>query len=301
MNPDKAEAWKVGVLDTIVRAIAESPALANAVVLKGGQILSRRLGKVGRVSLDLDASLTPSFVRKSGAPDSWAGALEAELRVAIERSFDRMDPAHYSLERIRAAAKKHPRGWDGVDVSLGIADRRLPGARGLPAIRLDFSAPERLTAASVSPIEIDGHFVSAYTLERIAAEKVRALLQSLPAWRAKIGSVPRDVPRVRDVHDLARILAARSETVGTFWEVVASEFRIACESRFVDCEGMESFEGDRQTIQVLYETDPKLSEIPFSRAWSALETIVRDMETRGAVPIRFPLPDLTGGPDRPEN
>ena len=293
VKPDDQDRWRVEVFDIVLKAIAEAPDFASGIVLKGAQVLARRLGGAARVSLDLDATLAPAFVRDAGDPAAWAARLESGLRTALERSFERMNPSCLSLERIRAERKPatdHPHGWDGVVVSLTLSDRRLPGVRNFPRITMDFSAPEELSPDSTSPLPVNDRFVTAYTLERIAAEKLRALLQSLPTWRRKTGGSLR-APRVRDIHDLARILAARGPADVGFWNTVPSEFRLACRSRFVDCAGMSSFESDREAMRELYEKNPTLPiEISFEAAWGALKSVVGLLEARGAIPVAFPMP-----------
>lgn len=52
---------------------------------------------------------------------------------------------------------------------------------------------------------VDGHVVMAYTLQRIAGEKLRAFLSSLPTYRRQV-KTPGEVVRVKDIYDLACIL-----------------------------------------------------------------------------------------------
>ena len=51
---------------------------------------------------------------------------------------------------------------------------------------IDLSAPESLGPLAIADLDVDGRQVVAYTLERIAGEKLRAFLSTLPTHLAKI-------------------------------------------------------------------------------------------------------------------
>lgn len=94
----------------------------------------------------------------------------------------------HELEAVKLARKprqSHPRGWDAFEVSLTIKDLRRPTTRALPAPTIDIAAPERLLDRSVEPLVIEGATVMAYSLQRLAGEKLRAFLSSLPTYRQK--------------------------------------------------------------------------------------------------------------------
>src|SRR5438552_753157 len=107
---------------------------------------------------------------------------------AIRRHFEQQDPVRYELTRLLVRTyppNSHPRGWDAFKVRMNVNDLRKE-VLGLPALEIDVAAPEELSDSSVSAINVGGHRVYAYTLERIAGEKLRAFLSSLPAYRAKM-------------------------------------------------------------------------------------------------------------------
>ena len=170
-------------------------------VFKGARVLNERLQELGRRSLDIDSNLLQSFVDATPERDIRQERLERELRTAISRHFERQSPVKYALAKLRIDAQppiEHPHGWDGYDVRISISDFTRPHVRGLPSLVLDIAAPERLRGDSITPLAIGAVTVLAYTLERIAGEKLRAFLSSLPEYRAKVNR-PGESVRAKDV------------------------------------------------------------------------------------------------------
>lgn len=114
--------------------------------------------------------------------------------------------------------------------------------------------PEPLGAHAIAPLHLGNHVVSAYTLERLAGEKLRAFLSTLPTHRKKLGGGDRAV-RAKDLYDLAGILAEHPISNDAFWQVVFDEFRMACAARYVDCAGAESFFQDIDVTRATYRSD----------------------------------------------
>jgi Nucleotidyl transferase AbiEii toxin, Type IV TA system len=242
MNQSDAERWKSDVLDQIFQALAASVPLEQALVFKGARVLNLRLGG-GRQSLDLDSNLAPRFVETHPDREDQRALLEQEMAATIHKHFEAQNPVRFELAKLQVKTyppNRHPMGWDAFKVRINVNDltKRL---RNLPALDIDVAAPEELLDTSVSPIEIGSHCIVAYTLERIAGEKLRAFLSSLPAYRKKLKK-PGDAVRAKDLHDLARIRRARDLVDGTFWRLAGKEFRLACKARYVDCAGLETFQ-----------------------------------------------------------
>jgi hypothetical protein len=111
---------------------------------------------------------------------------------AISDSFEAQDPVRYQLERSTIINRRrkgpHPRGWDVYWLELQVRDLAGEGAAGTAVnpLRVDIAAAELWSNRSLSPLELDGRTVNAVTLERIAGEKLRAFLSSLPFYRKKI-------------------------------------------------------------------------------------------------------------------
>jgi hypothetical protein len=120
-------------------------------------------------------------------------------------------------------------GWDAFKVRMNVNDLSKH-VRGLPALEIDVAAPEELLDTSVATIEVGGHRVYAYTLERIAGEKLRAFLSSLPAYRAKVKK-PGEAVRAKDLYDVSRIRGVYGLEQVEFWRLAGEEFRLACPVR----------------------------------------------------------------------
>ena len=292
MHPQEAEDWKEEVLGEIFRSLAGHPPLHAMLVFKGARVLNERLHELGRRSLDIDSNLFQSFVDAVPEPALRQESLERELWTAMSRHFDAQSPVRYSVERIRIEPQppaEHPRGWDGYDVRISVSDLARRDVRGLPSLTLDIAAPEQLREDSIAPLTMGAATVLAYTLERIAGEKLRAFLSSLPEYRAKMNRRG-EIVRAKDVFDLARIARVRPVTNRQFWLRAGDEFRLACESRFIDCRGIESFEQDLATTESSYRNDATIPNEPgFHEAWPAICEIVAFLEANGIVPFECPV------------
>lgn len=135
--------------------------------------------------------------------------------------------------------------------------------------------------------------IRAYSLERIAGEKLRAFLSSLPAYRSKTGRQAGSV-RVKDLYDLSLIARRHPPADHGFWLVAGEEFRLACRSRAVDCAGLETFAQQLTATRVAYEQDPTLvPAIPFTEVWGVLASVMEVYLDHGLVPFEFELPPLS--------
>jgi hypothetical protein len=74
-----------------------------------------------------------------------------------------------------------------IEVQVGVraTTGQLAGVLGLFVLEIDISAPEQLSAHAVSYLPIGDHTVRAYTLERIAGEKLRAFSARCPPTARK--------------------------------------------------------------------------------------------------------------------
>lgn len=290
MNPREAEDWKEEVLGEILQSLAGHAPLRSMLVFKGARVLNERLQELGRRSLDIDSNLLQSFVDANPERNVRKDRLEYELRTAISRHFENQTPVKYSLKKLRIDAQPpldHPHGWDGYDVRVLISDFTRRHVRGLPSLALDIAAPERLRRESVSPLAIGEVAILAYTLERIAGEKLRAFLSSLPEYRSKMNR-PGEAVRAKDVFDLARIAQVHPTSSQEFWLKAGDEFRLACGSRLVDCAGLESFEQDLATTRSSYKNDPIIPDEPtFEEAWETIRQIVMFLEANCFIPFEF--------------
>lgn len=199
-----------------------------------------------------------------------------------------MNPVSLSLRVVRVdrmPPQGHPQGWDGLRVEIGIDDLSRPGTRSFPLVTVDAAAPEPLTPASTAPLRAGASFVTAYTLERIAGEKLRAFLTTLPPYREKMALPSRPI-RAKDLQDLARILRARPLDDGPFWPTAGAEFRVACLARHVDCAGWASFRPFENLAADAWARDATLPAAPtFAEGWQAARQTIAAFEKAGLTPF----------------
>ena len=292
MDSDSVAAWREEALDHIFAALAASDTVAANLVFKGARVLNARLHDEDRQSLDLDANLTTAFLAAYPEREQQLRALQEAVELALRNYFPLQDPVRYEVAQVRVRSKPtsgHPCGWDAFEVNIGLQDLRRSSVVGIPRLTIDVAAPEVLGVNAVSPLQVDGHLVAAYTTPRIAGEKLRAFLTSLPAYRTKLKG-RHDIVRVKDLFDLVRISRHAPVADTPFWRVAAHEFRIACASRFVDCDGLASFSEQLDVTRVTYTRDKTIATISFDDAWSNLALIIGLFEQLAVVPFEFPLP-----------
>jgi hypothetical protein len=290
MNQKDNEHWKSQVLDEVFIALAASKTLDGILVFKGARVLSKLLGG-GRQSLDLDSNLAEQFAKSHPDRNEQRCFLDSEITKAVRTHFDRQEPVRFEFKSLKVEDNpliSHPRGWDAFTVKLYVNDL-TKRSTVLPTIEIDVSAPEVLHSSSVCLIEVGGHSVNAYTLHRIAGEKLRAYLCSLPEYRTKINSQPRAV-RAKDLYDISRIHSFRNIEDCDFWCRVGTEFLVACKSRFVDCQGLTTFHQQWSVTRKAYEAATVPKDIPFELAELNLQSIVGFFESQKIIPFEFPFP-----------
>ena len=287
MRPDQFERWKSDALGEIFAAIAASESLRAALIFKGARVLNLRLD-LERQSLDLDSSLTTEFALEITDLKAQADFLQSALGTAFERYFSGQRVVRYTVERVTLRSREHPLGWDSHAAFIRLRDGQFAGVLGLPVLEIDVSAPEQLSAHAVSDLHIGDHTVRAYTLERIAGEKLRAFLSTLPDYRQKVKK-PGEAIRVKDLYDLTRIHRALYDQ--EFWRKAAEDFKLACASRYIDCDGLDSFRQNWPVTQQAFTSDPTLpKDITFAEVEAMLTAIVEFLLREKILPLSFPLP-----------
>jgi hypothetical protein len=298
MNKTDSDRWKAMLLDEILKGLATSPELREALVFKGARVLNALLN-TQRQSLDIDSNLTFDFARRIDDRDRQRMFLAEQLGKALRFYFSRQDPQRFAISSLEVQLKPptpHPWGWNAFLVRVRIEDRQKMGVLGLPALEIDIAAPEQLSPTSAEPLVIGTQTVNAYSLERIAGEKHRAFLTSLPAYRHKLNPGSDRVPRVKDLYDLVRIFRHRGAGAQAFWKSAAQEFRLACESRFVDCEGLPTFHEGWEMTRSNYAKAVRDGVLPNDVGFSEVETVLEQtvglFEKHGVIPCSFPLPHV---------
>ncbi len=281
--------WINEILNEVFLAVIASEPLRNALIFKGARILNLHLGD-SRQSLDIDSNMASELVASTPDPGARANFLEEQISPALRRHFERQNPVKFKAGRVNVARqppKGHPRGWDAFLFRIEVQDNRLAGVHGLPMLEIDVAAPETLGPDAVQTLNVHGIPARVYALHRIAGEKLRAYLTSLPAYRRKMQGGNRGF-RVKDLHDIARILRARPTSAAEFWTKSGLEFRLACQSRLVDCRGLESFMENWPLARERYETDRSLDKVSFDEAERALKIVAGLLEGQEIFPMEFP-------------
>jgi hypothetical protein len=289
MNPESRDQWINEILNEVFLAVITWEPLRNALIFKGARILNLYLGD-SRQSLDIDSNIAPELVASAPNLGAQASFLEEQISPALRRHFERQNPVKYKLGRVNVVGKPpkgHQRGWDAFLLRIEVQDNSMAGVLGLPMLEIDVAAPETLGPDAVQTLTVKGIPAKVYSLHRIAGEKLRAYLTSLPAYRRKMQGGDREF-RVKDLHDIARILRARPVSDAKFWTEAGHEFQLACQSRLVDCRGLESFMENWPQARERYETDASLRNVPFDEAEHALKTVVGLIEKQGIFPLEFP-------------
>lgn len=289
MKPSQFEEWKNEILREVFIATAASESLRAALIFKGARVLNE-LMQVERVSLDLDSNLSVEFSLEVTDLQKQNAFLQQQFEEALNQHFRKQKVVRFVVESVRITSKPHPHGWNAHDVRIKVRDAQNATVLGLPAIEIDIAAPERLSAHAVGELKVGAYTVRAYTLERIAGEKLRAFLSTLPAYRLKMKK-PGEAIRVKDLYDLGRIHRAHSTRDHLFWRKAGEDFRLACESRFIDCLGLPTFQENWPAVKAAFEKNPTLPKnLLFDEAEAALQSIIGFLETERFLPFEFPLP-----------
>lgn len=293
MDKEQQKNWKFEVLYHIFRALGGNDRIRENLIFKGAMVLNQHL-KTPRMSLDIDSNLDAEFVSLHPDRIVQKSFLEDNLLEALTRYFEDQDPVRYAVSRIHVEpnpVKSHPLGWNGFLINISLIDYEKLGIRGLPTLTVDIAAPETLSGDSVVSLDLDGVNVRAYSLERIAGEKARAFLSSLPAHIDKVKKRAEGT-RVRDLYDLTRIIQARPIKNRTFWKKAGEEFSVACESRYVDCEGLQTFMENWDVTSRLFSDDPIIpDDISITEVENTLIAITDYWESLKLFPLKFSLPE----------
>lgn len=74
-----------------------------------------------------------------------------------------------------------------------------------------------------------------------------------------------------------------------FWLAAGSEFRAACQSRYVDCEGLSTFREDWPATRSTYQRSGIIGpDVPIEEVEGLLERLVALYLDHGIVPFSFP-------------
>jgi hypothetical protein len=103
---------------------------------------------------------------------------------------------------------------------------------------------------------------------------------------------PGEAVRVKDLYDLTRVIRAKPISKTEFWTIAGQEFLLACESRYVDCSGLDSFMEDWAVTRATFEASrviPK-DDCTFEEVEATIVAIAGFWQGIGLFPLVFPLP-----------
>ena len=212
MNPEQVRK------QTII-ALFSDDYLFERLVLKGGNAIHIAHKLSSRASLDLDFSITGDFEDLDEARN--------HLYATLKRHFAGIGFVVFD-EQLLAKPKVHGVDdrpwWGGYELSFKLIRREDYNAEQLPRMQREAlpigPRQERKFSVDLSKYEytaskiqlpLDEYTIPVYSLEMIAAEKLRALCQQMPKYRLKgVGT-----PRARDFYDIHLVLTARQVDLAT--------------------------------------------------------------------------------------
>lgn len=198
-------------LGYLLAGMAQAPALAAALILKGGTALRKFYFADYRFSEDLDFSATAPLTE-----------VEADLQAAIAATHALLaerGPFEIAAERL-ILREPHPGGQDGFTVRVRFPSQREAQCR----LKVEISYDEPVLLSPVRRSLLHRYDAppaaewQCYALEEIVAEKLRALLQS----RARLHARGWGASRVcRDYYDLWYVLSHSTLNLARFPELLA--------------------------------------------------------------------------------
>jgi hypothetical protein len=76
-----------------------------------------------------------------------------------------------------------------------------------------------------------------------------------------------------------------------FWCKAAEDFRLACASRYLDCDGLDTFRQNWPATRQAFTSDPTLlKDVTLAEVEAMLTAIVEFLLREKILPLSFPLP-----------
>ena len=263
LNPHIVE--KDLVLGWVLAGIYQHEALAPHWIFKGGTCLKKCFFETYRFSEDLDFTLT----EESHIDEELLSRIFREIAEWIYEETGYELPADQQTFDIY----NNPRGFPSCQAKLSYHGPISPSSGGLPRIKLDLTADERIVLPPVKvpifhPYSVapeGGIHVMSYAYEEAFAEKVRAL-----AERTR----PRDL---YDVINLFRNTEARPSP-----SVLLDILRQKCEFKGINVPCLEELEVHKPDFEGAWDQmlDHQLPALlPVENFWNALPEFFAWMET----------------------
>lgn len=265
------------VLGWVLAGIYQHEGLATHWIFKGGTCLKKCFFETYRFSEDLDFTLTD----ESHLDEEFLSRVFSEIAEWIYEETGIELPADLQTFDIY----DNPRGNPSCQGRISYRGPISPSSGGLPRIRLDLTADERIVLPPVkvpifhpySDAPVDGIHVVSYAYEEAFAEKVRAL-----AERTR----PRDL---YDVINLFRNTEARPSP-----PVLLDVLRQKCDFKGINVPTLEDLEAHKSDLEGAWEHmlgHQLPAMLPVETFWNALPEFFTWMETGVApeVPAAYQL------------
>ena len=200
---------------TVIAMFADDD-LMEMIVLKGGNAMNIIYGMADRASIDLDFSMSADFKKDE------LNIIESKITKTLQSTFS---AAGYTVFDIRFVERpqvvRAPKDfWGGYRVNFKLIEKalheenkdnlalmrkkaRTVGIHGKKTLQIDISKFEYCEEKEKT--KVGGYTVYVYTPKMIVFEKVRAICQQMPEYRAIIETM-RPAPRARDFFDIYMLL-----------------------------------------------------------------------------------------------
>lgn len=285
----------------VLGVIGRSRVFGAIAVLKGALQVEALTG-MSRSTRDIDLTLSelPYSLDEAGRL-LLKQHLEDALRKGLPMAAPTGEWSLYAVSVKKAPPGKLPGrfGHDGFSAKATLERRRSAqhvvsidfswgDLVGLP-IGLSFNGT-RLALAQGA----DATFIRAYSPEEQIAEKLRAFLQKLPAHLNKIGRPHDQLPRYKDICDVANLVRTSAELD---WTQVAAGFKQKCLMRRVDCCSVDDFvalPAGLPGIELGYNAEGLGAILAFGDAWAEFRGAIGRVASVGGLPGLTPLPDAAG-------
>ncbi|MDB5230774.1 MAG: hypothetical protein JWN76_1579 [Chitinophagaceae bacterium] len=212
-------------------ALASDDKLIETIVLKGGNAIDlawkHEFDKISRTSYDLDFSIEDGDFSEDEKDIS--ERIEKTLAATfLENNYVVLD--YKFVHKPKTIKQEVADFWGGYKATFKVIDKKVYDTLPLnpdafrrhavplkpdtsPVFELEFSKYEYI-GENKTEIKVDGYTIYVYTPEMIVFEKLRALCQQLPAYRAILPShSPR--PRARDFYDIHLIMSVHTIDPGS--------------------------------------------------------------------------------------
>ncbi len=273
--------------------IASEPLLASRLVLKGGSALELLYGICIRSSIDLDFSIEGDFA------EAEFEEVKASLQRGLERAFSQIQCRVFDILFESKPPEISPdlaSFWGGYGVRFKLIPHEAAEMIGdqIDSLRRNSltvgPAQRRTFEIDISRHELcrereshtlDGVTIFAYSPRLIVAEKLRAICQQVPEYRARVRSRGAR-PRARDFFDIHNLIDRFSLVLATreFLQLIESVF----EAKRVPVPLLWSIDGTREFHRVDFSSvldtvPPGIMVLTFDEYFDGVLSLVRRLES----------------------